>query len=134
MPLKYLFTAMYEDGSTIEQTLDDRSTIDPEKRSQFYDVLQMEEQKPLVAFALKGDGHEYGVDLRDGHFEIDGVSFRMHEEDELAGFRLVFYRRHTHDFVISKDSQEETRHDVVYRFGWQCTANGKNYQRIMQIK
>lgn len=130
-PLKYLFTAIYADGSTIVQTADDKSLIEPEKRSQFYDVLKLAEQKQLVAFALKGAEHEYGVDLRDGHFEIDGVSFRMHET-EVYGFELIFFRQHTHSFNQTREKDTEVSHEVVYRMGWKLTGN-QNYQRVMQI-
>lgn len=130
-PLKYLFTAIYADGSALVQTADDKSYFDPEKRSQFYDVLCLAEQKQLVAFALKGEGHEYGVDLRDGHFEIDGVSFRMHES-EMYGFELIFFRQHTHSFNQTREKDTEVSHDVVYRIGWKLKGN-QNYQRVMQI-
>ena len=131
-PLKYLFTATFADGTQIVQSPDDKSELEPERRSQFYDVLKLAEQKQLIAFALKGEGHEYGVDLRDGHFEIDGMSFRMHET-EVYGFRVIFFRQHTHSFNVDAEKNEELSHEIVYQLGWQCTVDGKNYQRIMQI-
>lgn len=127
--LKYLFTAGYKDGTIYQQNVEDKSITEPEKRSCFYDV----DQEKLAYFVLKGDGHEYGVDLRDGHFEIDGIKFFMHEVP-LKDFRLVFFRQHTHHFNVGAVGQEETSHEIVYRLGWQCTVNGKNYQEIMQIK
>lgn len=134
IPLKYLFTATFADGSMIVQTPEDKSLIDPEKRSQFYDVLQMAERQQLISFVLKGEGREYGVDLRDGHFEIDGVAFRMHEDDTLGGFKLIFFRQHTHSFLQTREKDTEVSHDVVYRMGWQTqTFKEENYQRVMQI-
>jgi hypothetical protein len=130
-PLKYLFTAIYNDGSTYKQTADDKSLIDPEKRSQFFDVLQLAEKKTLIAFTLAGEGHEYGVDLRDGHFEIDGVPFRMHETEEY-GFELIFFRQHTHSFNQTREKDVEVSHDIVYRMGWKLKGN-QTYQRVMQI-
>jgi|SRR5665213_344168 len=124
--LKYLFTAVYKDGTTYVQTPDDRSVIEPDKRSCFFDV----KQDDVETFTLTGDGHSYLVDLRDGHFEIDGVPFQMHEE-HLSDFRLVFFRRHTHQYQQSTLS--ELSHEMVYRMGWQCTVDGENYQEIMQI-
>lgn len=132
--LKYLFTAIYSDGSVYEQNPEDRSIKDPEKRSCFYDL----DHSKLVAFILKGDGHEYGVDLRDGHFEIDGVAFKMHEDNTLSGFKLVFFRQHTHSFNQRLDGMSqpvELSHQIVYRMGWQATTpQGKNYQQVMQIE
>lgn len=130
MPLKYLFTATYEDGSQLRQLPDDVSTRDP-KRSAYYDI----DHDKLVSFALVG--HEpathYLVDLRDGHFEVNGVPFRMHEEPNLTVFRLIFFRQHTHHMRVGPAANEELAHQIVYRMGWQCTVDGKNYQQIMQI-
>lgn len=134
MPLKYLFTATFADGSTIEQTAEDKSAIEPEKRSQFYDVMQRSEQTPLIAFVLKGEGHEYGVDLRDGHFEIDGTPFRFHEDLETHSFKIVFWRNHTHDFLVSRTEDKEIRHVVVYRIGWEAMNSlGRKVKEVMQI-
>lgn len=151
-PLKYLFTATFEDGTVLVQTLEDKSILDPEKRNTWYDLLQMQKTKKLTAFVLKGEGHEYGVDLRDGHFEIDSVPFWMHEVEnkdidpmdapngvQLSNFRIVFFMTNRRSFTavvgpagMSPATQSE--HTRVFRFGWQATdAKGKNYQQIMQI-
>ena len=131
-PLKYLFTATFADGSVIRQTPEDRSVIDPEKRSQFYDVMQQSEERALVAFALSGGGHEYVVNLIDGHFEVDGVPFKIHSEP-LSDFRIIFFRDHTHNIAIGATVSKELNHTVSYRLGWQCTVNNVNHQRVMTI-
>lgn len=123
--MKYLFSALYKDGSVYEQNPEDISIIDP-LRSCYFDLKQDEIEK----FKLIGDGNTYSVDLTDGHFEVNGIPFLLHEE-ELKDFRLIFWRRHTHSF---NRNDVELSHDIVYRFGWQCTVDGKNYQQIMQIK
>jgi hypothetical protein len=136
-PLKYLFVATFEDGSTIEQTPDDKSAIDPEKRSQFFDVLRYGETSPIVRFELFENVGEfsskppmrYAVDLRDGHFELCDVPFQMHEEP-VSDLRLIFFRNHKHTF---NQFHEERSHEVVYRTGWQTTKDGEIYQRVMQI-
>lgn len=131
--LKYCFNAFFQDGTILGQTPEDLSLLDPEKRSRFYDVCEKEKENPLVKFEMRGEGHVYLVDLIDGHFEVDGVSFVMHEE-ELSGFKLIYYRRHTHNFIVGREKKpEETLHDISFRMGWQCTVDGKNYQRVMQI-
>lgn len=135
-PLKYHFTAVFADGSSICQQPDDRSAIDPEKRSQFYDVMQHAEVSPLVFFQLTtadyeaDEFHFYSVDLLDGHFEVDGIPFVMHEEEIAEPLRLIFFRHHTHGF---NQNHEELAHQVSYHFGWQTTVNGENLQRVMQI-
>ena len=92
----------------------------------FFDVRQDD----VARFTLTGDGHSYAVDLTDGHFEVDGVPFKMHEEP-LKDFRLIFFRKHTHNFNLE---YKELSHDVVYRMGWQTTnEKGENVQRVMEI-
>lgn len=125
MPIKYLFTALYTDGSTYVQNEGDVSDVDPE-RSCFYDV----DQSRLEAFALAGEGHTYAVDLTNGAFGIDGVPFRMHE-GPLSNIRLIFFRRHTHSINVA---HKELSHQTVYRLGWQgINAEGENVQRVMEL-
>lgn len=127
--LKYLFTAEYDDGSTYEQNAEDVSVKEPEKRSCFFDI----DQERVVRFTLKGEGHTYTVDLTDGHFEVNGVPFKMHEEDHLDDYRLIFWRRHRHSFNVGAEKNEELSHETVYRVGWQATFKGEKREQVMQI-
>ncbi len=129
MQLKYLFTAIYKNGATYVQNPEDQSIKEPGRRSCFFDINHDE----LVAFVLKGNGHEYLVDLTDGHFEIDGVPFRMHQEPDLYGFKLIFFRQHTHSFIQTREKDTELSHEVVYRMGWECVLLGKKFQYEMLI-
>lgn len=129
MSLKYLFTVQYADGTVYEQTAEDKSILDPEKRSAFYDVVQRLDE--VHTFTLKGDGHEYLVDLENGLFAVDNVAFRMHEE-RLAKYKLIFFRQHTHTYRA--ETREEIDHQIVYRFGWEAKdKDDKNVERVMQI-
>ncbi len=159
--MKYLFTAHYKDGSTYLQNADDRSERQPDKRSCFFDAIQNAEpiierrpiaqdprdpeleagdedvvvgyKNPLVRFEITGEGHTYAVDLTDGHFEVDGVPFKM-IEGVLPYYELIFFRQHTHGFNVGATGEHvPVSHDIVYRLGWQCTDDDKNYQRVMQI-
>ena len=122
--LKYKFTAHYEADKYVQND-EDRSLTNDEK-SCFFDIKHDE----LLRFELEGDGHKYSVDLTDGHFEIDGIPFKLHELP-LKDFRVIFFRRHTHGFNAMN---VEIEHDTVYRMGWQTTYNGKNYQEVIEIK
>ena len=124
--------ATFEDGTVICQDFADVSSIDP-KRSMFFDVLQREDK--LVRFELRGEGHTYAVDLVDGHFEVDGVSFFM-QEQPMHDLKLIYFRDHTHTFNMSSDGRpsQELDHLVIYRFGWQATgADEKKYKEVIQI-
>jgi len=130
-PLKYLFGAVMENGSIFEQTAEDISTQDPQ-RSAFYDV----NQEALRVFYLSDANHVFLVDLQDGHFEIDGIKFRLHEEGEFDGckFGLEFQRRywqeHTAEFAFDgkdwnptgKTTDVEPR-EPAYRLGFSRQAN-----------
>jgi hypothetical protein len=122
--MKYLFRCEY-DNQTYSQTSEDISQTEPTK-SAFYDVMD----KPIKKFWIEGEGHQYLVDLQDGHFEIDGIPFKMHEE-ELKDFRIIYYRKHTHQF----QGTDEVGHDIEFCIGWQCLDNtGKNIKRILTIQ
>jgi len=125
MSLKYLFKALYTDGTTFTQGESDVSLQD-DKRSAYFDV----DQSRLSAFAITGEGHTYAVDLTTSTFGIDGVPFSIHE-GPLFRIRLIFFRRHTH--AINAQFKELS-HETVYRLGWQALdAEGMNVQRVMEI-
>ena len=132
--LKYLFVAHFEDGQIYQQTLEDVSqlVVPTEERnaSAFTDVLELCKQKKLLTFSLVGEGHNYTVDLRDGHFEIDSIPFVSHEEDFIKQFNLLFYRQHQHDFT---PEGKTLAHRVKYVIGWESTVNGKNYKHLIHI-
>lgn len=132
--LKYTFTAQFADGSIIVQDADDRSTLDPEKRSAFFDVCEKQKESALVHFKIEGEGHTYAVDLMDGHFEVDGVPFKM-IDGYLPEYRIVYYRRRKQHLTMGVDGSNPVERDggTEYCFGWQCTLDGKNYQRVMEI-
>jgi|SRR3989344_221862 len=122
--MKYLFEVEYTDGTFFQQNKEDVSLTDP-KRSAFFDVKQEEVKR----FTLKGP-NTFCVDLTDGHFEINGISIRLHDE-QLSDFRLIYFRRHRHQFNLAL---EEKLHEITFRFGWQANdKDGKNVQRVMEI-
>lgn len=136
MKLKYLFGAVFEDGSSIGQTADDKSETEP-LRSAFYDVLERAKETPLELFGLlSGDGHDsWLVNLKDGHFEVGGIPFMMHSEP-VSNFRVVFFRRHFHDINIevATGNSREFSHTVEYHLGWQGNdKDGKNIQRTLHF-
>ena len=128
--MKYLFDVEFEDGSCYTQNAEDRSLIEPEKRSCYYDVMQS--GKKINQFMLSDGNNCYSVDLKDGSFTVNGVRFFMHEERDLKDFRLIYFRQHTHNFNLA--TNEQLSHEIVFRMGWQTTKDGKNIQRIMEIE
>lgn len=126
MALKYLFHVLYQDGTIFSQNPEDVSSVDP-ARSAFHDVVQ----EKVVRFCLEGDGHTVIVDMSDGHFEIDTVSFTLDEVPADAKLRLIYVRRHLHRFNVDL---EELDHEVSYLVGWQYTDTaGKNHQKTIAV-
>jgi len=130
--LDYLFEAHLTDGTLIQQTQEDVSSVRADK-SAFYDVAQRLEE--VAFFGLLNEKHTFVVDLRDGHFEVDGVVFDLHPEPSLeipAGtpYRLIYFRHHKRHF----SGVVEIAHEVTYHLGWQITVAGKNYQQTLAVK
>lgn len=90
LPHKYLFVAVFKDGTEIEQTQEDRSTINPDK-SAFFDVLQRQDE--LAYFYLRDHEKTFMVDLENGQFEIGGVPILKEGGPELFNYRLIYFHR-----------------------------------------
>lgn len=145
MSLKYLFTAHFADNTAIKQFADDRSTLEPDKRNTYYDVREKEKTTKLTAFEFKSPEHTYFVSLIDGHFAIDGVPFFMHEPlvkslpegriqiMHFTDFRLIYFKQHQQDVIVTGNDRKEGEHRVTYHMGWQATVDGENVQRVMKL-
>lgn len=135
--LKYLYTILFDDNSSYQQSNDDVS-IFKEKGSAFSDVCFLSKpecisessgngigDKKLSMFILHGNNNTYAVSLEDGHFEVNGAPFHFNVIGKSGNYKLYYNRRHTH--VYNQTEQKEISHDYIYVFGWQCNAiqNGK---------
>lgn len=136
--LRYLFEAHLKDGTVIRQTPEDVSTAEPLTRSAFYDVAQRIDE--VVYFGLHNDRYSYVVDLRDGHFEINGVPFSAQPVTsprivEGGKFKLVYFRDHQQELVMSANgSARPGNHYHQYRMGWEYTDPlGQIYQQTIVI-
>ena len=131
--LKYLFTATFSDDTSIQQTPEDVSLVDP-KRSAFYDVLQrIAAGDKLIGFSLTDGTHTASLDLITGQFTINGLPFGCYPDKmptPEADYRLIYYRRHQQHFTLN---YQEVGHDIQFVFGWQTTIAGKNYQQTIEV-
>lgn len=149
-PLRWLFTAEYEDGTTVVQDPNDTcKTRDDGTGSAFTDVLKVEEDKKLVAFHLDHvNGKESAsVDLLTGAFIVNGTPLNIHDQNfapELHPLRLIYHRETRIDQEIKatvEDDGSVTQEDVGdprhfvnrYFIGWQTTVNGKNKQATIAV-
>lgn len=137
--LKYLFHCQFNDGFIFHQNELDTSVRDA-LRSAFYDLSQDKEQHGgIKRFWLEGEGHTYLVDLRDGHFEIDGVPFSIGENTPPMERELIYFRKHEHDSVMSADPKKavpfgQGAHRLWYFLGWQGNISGKNFQQTINVR
>ena len=140
IPNTFHFIATYADGSQIFQNPEDVSQTDPE-RNCYFDVLKRAEagEQP-VSFVLGNETHVFGVDLRDGHFEVNGVQFFQHRPEQKGenykDFRLISFR--TPRIEIEMDTKTGKQTPVKgwvasYTIGWQVTHNGKNVKKTITV-
>lgn len=135
-PLKYLFTAEYEDGTTYHQPEDDISRFHKGDKdftpSSFRDI----DQDKLVKFSLLNAKDTFAVDLRTGNFSVNGVELSLHEQnfDPFAHkLRLIYFREVRKEFDVNMNEKEAYINKYV--FGWQTTdSTGKNHQLTVAIK
>ena len=133
--LKYTFKCYFKDGSVVTQSQSDLSVENPSK-SAYFDVAQNERAGNLpTRFELTDGVKTFAVDLQDGHFEVNGLPFRMHELDiPYYNRRLIYFRRHTHTTTSGGD---QAGHTIVFRFGWQGNVSADitsaNYQQVMEL-
>lgn len=133
--LKYLFGAHFTDGTEIFQTEEDTSLHVP-GRNAYYDLLLHDPDGNVIAhladgvavprpdielFQLTSEGNTYLVDLRDGHFEINGAPFFL-GYPPCDGLLLVFFRRNRKkiktSFVGGQRKSEVVGEEVEYHMGW----------------
>jgi hypothetical protein len=158
MSLSYLFRAYFADGSTFDQTPNDKARLDHPRKgtgSAFTDLLWLLEtgQKELVAFALRKPRARkpfIAVHLTDGHFELAAHDFWAGPEwrGELpAGVirQLIYYRDVQQ--IASMDVNDATGEEltgwryetkVVTYLGWQATIDtpdgrGRNVQHVIGL-
>jgi hypothetical protein len=149
MHLKYRWIAEYYNGETLEEPEDGKSRIHPyDAENDFQPSAYRDiDHGKLVKFHLFGtdpevESERWAVDLRDGHFEHNGIPFIVHPQFLDANtlyipsnLELVFFRetRKEHD-VTSTVREDGTTDDQVtairetvnrYFFGWKQNINGK---------
>ena len=131
--LKYLFTAHYKDGTTIEQTQEDASVTG--KGSAFTDVLA---KKGITLFDITDGDNSASVDLISGEFTVNGAVLNLHEQyfnPEEHKLRLIYFRETIVERVQTGETTEDRHYVNRYFIGWQCTdKEGKNHKALMAVK
>lgn len=136
--LKYLWTAVFEDGTQIEQPVNDHYTKHDDSSegnpSAFRDVLDKKKESKLTYFYLIGVEKSVvvGVNLITGKFYIDSIEFDAHPQNlDLSNeeLQIVFHREVRRDTNLDG---EVLKHYVNrYFIGWQ--VKGKNITQTIAV-
>lgn len=122
--IEYEFVCHYTDGETMKQE------YGTENEKNFGHI----DQDRLGVFELTNGEKSYRLDLKNGMFDLNGqiVSFDLgflngkHLEPDNR--RLIYFRR-LRELFGGRTGLDSIRH----AFGWQCTIDNENYQRIVFI-
>src|SRR6188768_3045930 len=104
--MKYIFEVEFEDGSLYLQNPDDISSFD-KKRSCWFDIesefLPHKKWKRLTLYSSDGIDHSI---FSDGHFEVAGLPFRVHECDHpITNVQMIYHRRHWEQVSVNYDTK-----------------------------
>jgi len=140
--LKYLWTAVFDDGRVIEQPADDRYSkhLDTAEwnPSAFRDVLDYSEEHNLATFVLKDvtDGYaEYGIDLGDGMFWTwnpeGSLEFSL-EDEPLTERKIIFFREMYQQQELGKEAGEPFVNRYVIGYEGK-DSKGKVQKKVIYI-
>lgn len=135
IPNTFHFVATFADGSQIFQNEEDVSPISPGKNC-YYDVLDRASVDQLVSFVITDGTRVFGVDLRDGHFEVNGLPFFQHRPDlpaqKYKNFELIYSRTPKHE--IDAGTLEPLRSMIAaYTIGWKTTHDGEFVEKTFTV-
>ena len=88
--LKYLYRAVYRDGSVYDQNVEDLSVLNNGKTC--YTDLKLEQ---IRYFTLSNGIHSYTLDLDDGGFSVNGSDKLYMNEAPIHNIKLMHFRRIT---------------------------------------
>lgn len=135
--LKYLWTAVFYDGTSMTQPQDDKySKHDDSKEynpSSFRDVIEYSEKSPIWAFIISNPDDEndfYGVRLADGMFCAGGKEFALDKQDEkIVDKQIIYYR------TMQANMQTGEQRCVAYNIGYKGKdlATGRVTEKVITV-
>lgn len=133
-PLKYLFTAVFTDGTSYSQSPDDTPRI-ADHGSSFTDIAsRLDDIVSFVLRSVEDPTHFVSVDLRDGSFTIGGLRFTAQDPSDpppaSAVFHLLYFRQVTRS-LNGATGEESVR--VVYHLGCETRIGGQDYRETIAL-
>ena len=122
--IDYQFICHYKDGDKMYQN------YGTEEEKHFGDI----DLDRLEVFEITNGIRSYKLNIDTGVFDLNGVicdfdlGYLDKEHLDPDSFRLIYFRRIQQQFG-AKQGIKSVRH----AFGWQCTIDNENYQRIVFI-
>lgn len=125
------FEADFKDGTTYQQGSKDVS-IDTEGKNAFYDILQRQED--LLRFHVVHGDIRYTVDLEDGHYEVNGNAFTIHDQNYTpAGtLKLIYFKEMHQNFRVGEATPYEIKVNRMF-IGWENNVENKNTKTTLAI-
>jgi hypothetical protein len=127
--LTFKWNAVLKNGKTIPQFNGD-GTENSFRLVQEQDSIR--ELKRLEIVCEEDGNAHLAVDLETGELEVRGKSWHPYNSLSICDvrYRVIFFRRKRGHLGTT---MQQIGKPWIYRYGigWQCTHNGKNYQRIM---
>lgn len=148
--MTYTFGVHFADGTEYFQTPEDVSVNGASSGSAFSDIKDRLDEIEL--FQLQGNGQTILVDLRDGHFELNGFPMTVGDPDveipKNVRRRLIYFRRVRQSInygvrYIGQDANGNALYEEVggqsrgtsvqHHIGWQATVGEKNYKVTVAV-
>lgn len=132
--LKYLWSAIFQDGTQIDQPADDRYSKHDDKAegnpSAFRDVLDKQKESKLVLFGLADAITKdlvIAVNLTNGQFITESITFDAHPQNlDLSDkeLQVVFHREVRRDTTMDENWEEKDENHYINRYfvGWQIVG------------
>lgn len=134
----YLFVATFTDGSEIRQTQEDRSTLEPEGRTAFYDVLNSGKEIQEFSLVRASDGAVMiTVVPATGIFKCEAIvvgKLDVHNADGPA--EVVYSRRVQQSFDTNAADQiiAHTRTEILcYNIGLRIYRDGQELAHTLKL-
>lgn len=138
--LDYLFEADFSDGTTYYQGVDDESLAHPKDAkgngpAAYRDVLDRLDE--VLRFRLVGPAGRYEVDLTNGLFSVNGISFYIERPDiPLTDITLKYLRYVNVESTRNERGRETDRKHYVSRYvlGYTAKQGAKEVSHCIAIK
>lgn len=117
-PLKYTFTAYFEDGSVLTEP---KTSIREESIELLKEVIKYNKKSKLIYFDINDGVFAYGINMPNGKFGINGTWFLLSDDGSEKSKELVY-----------KIGEKDGTIDGFY-VGYSVIKDGSKIERTIRI-